>query len=115
MINLFLDTEFTILNQGSQLISLALLDESGNKEFYAEFHDYKRGGMSPWVITSVVPNLFIKKESPIYTLSKMHLSGRTSEIRKALEIWLDQFAERDSNGHLVKGQDGEKPKKTVRI
>lgn len=54
---IFLDCEFTQLNQDSKLISLALVSESGD-EFYVELTDtYSVGDCSDFVIQNVLPQL----------------------------------------------------------
>lgn len=54
---LFLDCEFTQLNQSTKLISLALVSEGGD-EFYVELTDtYQVGDCSDFVIQNVLPQL----------------------------------------------------------
>lgn len=54
---IFLDCEFTQLNQDSKLISLALVSESG-EEFYVELTDtYSVEDCSDFVIQTVLPQL----------------------------------------------------------
>lgn len=54
---LFLDCEFTQLNQNSKLISLALVSEAGD-EFYVELTDtYQIEDCSDFVIQNVLPQL----------------------------------------------------------
>ncbi|WP_095077009.1 3'-5' exoribonuclease [Pseudomonas sp. Irchel s3h17] len=54
---IFLDCEFTQLNQDSKLISLALVSESG-EEFYVELTDtYSVEDCSDFVIRNVLPQL----------------------------------------------------------
>ena len=48
MKTIFLDTEFTGLTQSAQLISLALVADTG-EEFYAEFTDYELVDASDWM------------------------------------------------------------------
>ncbi len=48
MQTIFLDTEFTGLTQSTQLISLALVADTG-EEFYAEFTDYELEDASDWM------------------------------------------------------------------
>lgn len=54
-LKIFLDCEFTQLNQASKLISLALVSESG-EEFYVELTDtYSFEDCSDFVIQNVLP------------------------------------------------------------
>jgi hypothetical protein len=56
-LKIFLDCEFTQLNQDSKLISLALVSESG-EEFYVELTDtYSVEDCSDFVIKNVLPQL----------------------------------------------------------
>lgn len=56
-LRIFLDCEFTQLNQDSKLISLALVTESG-EEFYVELTDtYSVEDCSDFVIQNVLPQL----------------------------------------------------------
>jgi len=62
---LFLDCEFTQLNQDTKLISLALVSETGN-EFYVELTDmYQVADCSDFVIQNVLPQL----DLPLYGMS----------------------------------------------
>ena len=59
--NLYFDTEFTGLVPGTTLISLGIVSETGDK-FYAEFTDYDRSKITPWIEEHVISNLAAKKE-----------------------------------------------------
>jgi hypothetical protein len=89
---LFLDTEFTALTQNAQLISLALVDETGTFRFYAEFTDYDPDSLSDWHLTHVIPHLTIeepglrKNQEPFW-----ELKGDTEFITPKLKDWLHQF------------------------
>lgn len=62
---LFLDCEFTQLNQDTKLISLALVSETGD-EFYVELTDiYQVADCSDFVIQNVLPQL----DLPLYGMS----------------------------------------------
>lgn len=49
----FFDTEFTGLHQGTTLISIGLVAESG-EEFYAEFNDYDASQINDWIDINVL-------------------------------------------------------------
>jgi len=53
---IFFDTEFTGLHQNTTLISLGCISECG-MPFYAEFVDYDKNQVTPWVKENVLPNL----------------------------------------------------------
>ncbi len=89
---IFLDTEFTGLNQSGQLISLALVSLDG-QWFYAEFTDYDDEGLSDWHRQYVVPNLFL--ERGIYPSfagnNGVTFRGATKEVVPKLKKWLGSF------------------------
>lgn len=59
--NLYFDTEFTGLVPGTTLISLGIVSETGDK-FYAEFTDYDKTKVTPWIEENVIKNLAAKIE-----------------------------------------------------
>lgn len=74
---IFLDCEFTQLNQDSKLISLALVSESG-KEFYVELTDtYSVEDCSDFVIQNVLPQLDLLQYGE-------SLAGARASLRKFL-------------------------------
>ena len=74
---LFLDCEFTQLNQDTKLISLGLVSESGD-EFYVELTDtYQIEDCSDFVIQNVLPQLNL----PLYGMSLV-------EAQAALRVFL---------------------------
>ncbi|MDZ4751164.1 MAG: 3'-5' exoribonuclease [Flavobacteriales bacterium] len=88
---LFLDTEFTSLTQNSQLISLALVGESGDS-FYAEFDDYDEAHLSDWHKQNVIAHLsfldrskFIDKDNNV-----VYMKGNSAEVKSQLEVFLDR-------------------------
>ena len=82
-----LDTEFTTLQQDAQLISLALVADSGEK-FYAVFDDFDEKALSPFVEKNVLPYLNIQNDNT--------LTGNTQQIRSAITDWLDALEQQDS-------------------
>lgn len=80
---LFLDTEFTGLNQARpDLISIALIDETG-REFYAELpEDHWTVQCTEWVHFNVLPHL----QGGEYVQSK-------AEIAERLACWIEAIPE----------------------
>lgn len=77
----FLDTEFTD-RSNPKLISLGLVDLSGNRTFYAELTDtYSREDCSPFVCAQVLP-LFTGGEARMTAL----------QCRQELVKWIETFA-----------------------
>jgi DNA polymerase III epsilon subunit-like protein len=93
---IFLDTEFTALQQEGELISLALVTVDG-KEFYAEFTDYaevdSEGNkvLSEWHYTNVINNLFLT-DKRLETEDKLFVKGNRSEILRELETWIKNIS-----------------------
>lgn len=57
--NIYFDTEFTGLVPNTTLISLGCVAESG-EVFYAEFTDYDKDLITPWIQDNVINNLLFK-------------------------------------------------------
>ncbi len=89
MLKIFLDTEFTGLNQQSSLISIALIAETG-EEFYGELTDYDQHNISSWVIKNVLSQLNDKNATNI-------LKGTQKEIAEGIKEWLNQFSKEGSS------------------
>lgn len=80
---IFFDTEFTSLTNSSKLISIGLVDETGQKTFYAELSDtWKLSGTNDFVRKEVVPML----EGGFVQMPK-------AQLRVALGEWLAAFNE----------------------
>lgn len=100
--NLYFDTEFTGLVPGTTLISLGIVSENGDK-FYAEFTDYDRNQVTPWIEENVIKNLraYRQLESPdglaIYepadeTFDFDYCLGDTNYIKEKLSEWIKWHA-----------------------
>ena len=59
VMEIFLDTEFTGLQQDADLISVAMVSED-DRWFYAEFTDFDAAKLSDWHKENVLPYLFLK-------------------------------------------------------
>lgn len=84
MINIFFDTEFTQLEEeGAKLISIGLVDESGDKRFYAELTDtWKIADCSKFVISNVLPLL---EGGP----NQMTIAN----LRNSLKVWIEALGD----------------------
>lgn len=83
MIHIFFDTEFTDLIVGPQLISIGLIDETGERTFYAELSDtYRPTDVGDFAREAVLPQL----EGGIARLTMAELSMR-------LGNWIKDFGE----------------------
>jgi len=89
--NLYLDTEFTALQQNGELISLALVDEHQHY-FYAEFTDYDPSTLTAWHQKNVIQHLLLggvgNKSLPA---KGQNLRGNKQEISEALKSWLSKY------------------------
>lgn len=93
--NVFFDTEFTGLQQNTNLISIGMIDENG-RMFYGEFTDYDSDKITPWIEKNVLTNLFngdwdhFEKHFPFVQDQKNLTvsSGSSDFIKKDIEKWL---------------------------
>lgn len=83
MIRIFFDTQFTDLIVDSQLISIGLIDETGERTFYAELSDTCRlADVGDFAREAVLPQL----EGGAARLTM-------AELREQLRVWLEAFGE----------------------
>jgi len=89
---IFLDTEFTGLEQSGQLISLALVSRDGGW-FYAEFTDFDKENLSDWHQEHVLSNLWLDKgiRPEFAEQTGQSIRGTTEEIVSKLKDWLAEF------------------------
>ncbi len=92
---LFLDTEFTGLNQQARLISLALCAETG-PAFYAELAGLDLTGLDPWVRDHVIPRTrWLSQPAPVRTwVREAGLTVGHDEapaVARALAKWLARW------------------------
>ena len=94
---IFFDCEFTGLHAGTTLISIGLMSEN-NKMFYAEFNDYDKSQINPWIEEHVIKNLLFEESRfepnrqfiPVFTENYCML-GNKEKVKKMLVKWLSQF------------------------
>ena len=86
-INIYFDTEFTGLQQDTDLISIGMITEDG-KQFYAEFTDYRDYLCDLWITENVIK----KMNHPQKIISDMMttITGCQDEVREFLLDWLDR-------------------------
>lgn len=89
---IFLDTEFTSLTQEAQLLSLALVAETGEK-FYVEFNDYNPDSITDWVQTNVIEHFEMNDVEASIRVDGNEVKYKcgTKEVLEYLIKWLDQF------------------------
>lgn len=75
---IFFDTEFTGLQQDTDLMSIGLVSENG-LEFYAELNDYRKDKVNDWIKANVENNFTGKNVMSM------------PDLRVALTDWLGMF------------------------
>lgn len=91
----FFDSEFTGLHRDTTLISIGLVSEDGDM-FYAEFTDYDRNQMFPWLQENVMDYLWLadpEKPRPQYGQAGQLETclGDRATIGGALRNWLSRW------------------------
>ncbi len=94
----FFDTEFTGLHQNTTLISIGLVTED-NRTFYAEFNDYARHQVDPWVRDNVIKQLKFRPpeegEDEFFVWgrrgSSVEVRGNSKEIAQHLADWFQDI------------------------
>lgn len=96
-LKIFLDTEFTGLQQYTSLISIGLAAENGYM-FYAEFTDYDQTQMETWHQQNVLPllsgNLRIGFNAKVD--DRMFVRGDRYDIGRILRNWFARFGGKNS-------------------
>ena len=89
-----LDTEFTSLTQEAQLLSLALVAETGEK-FYAELNDYNPDKINQWVRTNVIEHFEMNDSTTVARVEGSTIKCKSDKqgVVKYLTKWLEQFDE----------------------
>ncbi|HUX62224.1 hypothetical protein [Sulfuricella sp.] len=81
MIRVFFDTEFTDLIVDHQLIRIGLIDETGERTFYAELSDtYRLADVGDFAREAVLPQL--EGGAALMTMD---------DLRERLKVWLEAF------------------------
>lgn len=87
---LYYDFEFTGLHQGTTPISLGIVDEN-NRAFYAEFTDYDKDQIDPWLEEHVLANLTISKGIVFKSPLIQQVVGTKKKIAGYLLNWLAEY------------------------
>lgn len=92
MKRLYFDTEFTGLHQNTTLISLGIVTDDDNF-FYAEFDDYDKNQVDPWLEQNVLSNLLLNDLDKIENLSNKgkFVKGSSEEIKQEIESWVQMI------------------------
>ena len=94
---IFFDTEFTGLHQHTTLISLGAVAENG-EAFYAEFNDFDKKQVTPWIEENVLAHLMLMSPAPFTARdiiednnALVKVYGDTKYIKDRFLQWLSQF------------------------
>lgn len=89
---LFLDCEFTGLVKDAELISLCLYNDE-TTYFYAEFNDFTKAKINPWLKENVIPKLLYTEQNEIKEgdESLIKIKGNKVGITGELIKWLERF------------------------
>lgn len=92
-INLFLDTEFTALSKPGSLISIGLINELGDRTFYAELtNTYSRPACSEFVLNNVLPLLDARPLAALPDHQNIYAKMSLAETKQHLLQWfVDQI------------------------
>ena len=88
----FLDSEFTGLVSGAELISIGLISQDG-RTFYAELNDYDAKNINDWLRENVITHLRFTEFRSNPRLDLEHHAMKTSrfDVSNALSEWLAQW------------------------
>lgn len=107
--NLFFDTEFTGLHQGTTLISIGIVSED-NRTFYCELNDYDKSQLNDWLKENVIKNLTLCAPpegedeyfsaarhnmnlvpNDLYSMYSVIMRGSMEDLKRELTKWLETF------------------------
>lgn len=91
----FFDTEFTGLKKSTNLLSIGLIMENGQR-FYAEITDYPTIDIEPWIKENVISKMKFNGESNIHNVSSdgsIEMKSTFRVVRASLNTWLKQYSE----------------------
>ena len=90
IVNVFFDTEFTDLTIPSSLVSIGLINESGDRTFYAELTDtYTRSTCSEFVQSNVLPALNAQPLSKYPPHDHIYAKLSFAETQIHLQHWFE--------------------------
>jgi hypothetical protein len=87
--NVYFDTEFTGLENGTTLISIGAIDSDG-RSFYAELTDYNKDKIDDWLQKNVINNLS-KNDEELKYMADVTVKGTKEEVKKSLTKWLSRY------------------------
>lgn len=88
----FFDTEFSGLHQGTTLISIGLVAESG-EQMYCEFDDFDISQLNDWLRKNVLGNLWHQNPEISPPKHVKYVYDKTPVIKAELQEWLYQFGQ----------------------
>lgn len=98
MPKLFADLEFTRLHQKTTAISLGLISEDGNSQFYAEFTDYDKDQIDDWLEANVLNKLLFRDRTTPFIERKNGITEAMGSVSHVLTTqgglldWLNELS-----------------------
>lgn len=98
IINVYFDTEFTGLQQKTDLISIGCYTDNG-EFFYGEFLDYSSSKCTDWIKENVIKNLLFggNKYYNYFISNSIFISDYSEKVGKALNEWLASLINYDND------------------
>lgn len=96
IVKFYFDCEFTGLVKNTDLISIGIISEIGNT-FYAEFTDYNKQMITPWIQENVINKLIFNDKKYYYVDGyddindprlNIRCKGTKNEIKDLLMLWI---------------------------
>lgn len=87
---IFCNIQFTGLHKQTTLLSIGIISDCG-RGFYAEFTDYNKDQVTPWIKDNVMPSLY--KDTDITPPVESYIISTTQDIKTILIKWLDDVRE----------------------
>lgn len=89
---IYMDTEFTGLQMPTSLISIGLISECG-KTFYAEFIDYNKEQVTPWIQENVIDKLIFKEIDVNHPHQCFHFNGNIKcyGLKWMIANWIKKY------------------------
>lgn len=98
IINVYFDTEFTGLQQETDLLSIGCYTDNG-EFFYAEILDYRSNLCTEWIKENVIKNLLFggNKFYNYFISNSVFISDLSEKVSKTFKEWLECLVQHDND------------------
>lgn len=98
IINVYFDTEFTGLQQETDLISIGCYTDNG-EFFYGEFLDYSLAYCTDWIKENVIKNLLFggSKFYNYFIPNSVFISDLSENVSRSFKEWLESLIKYDND------------------